>query len=164
MTIRFAKFAAGLLATALLASGAAAQPAAQTGSAAALPASIQTDISQNLANTPVSVPLADAGRVSVDTAAADEQGAFSQADAASDELLDKATAREDISLAAQSQQTSNVSGNSVNGTSTTGTISFSDNAFQTASGLTVINANSGNNVSMNASMNVNIVMVPAPPQ
>jgi hypothetical protein len=30
--------------------------------------------------------------------------------------------------------------------------------------MTVINANSGNNVSMNASMNVNIVMVPAGPQ
>jgi outer membrane receptor protein involved in Fe transport len=89
---------------------------------------------------------------------------FSQDKAATDEVLEKATAREDVSQTAQSQQNSTVTGNSVNGTSTTGTISFSDNAFQTASGLTVINANSGNNVSMNASMNVNIVMVPATPQ
>ena len=93
-----------------------------------------------------------------------ESAPFSQDKAATDEVLDKATAREDLSQASNSQQTSTVTGNSINGPSTTGGVSFSDNAFQTASGMTVINANSGNNVSMNASMNVNIVMVPAGPQ
>ncbi|HEX8442629.1 MAG TPA: hypothetical protein VF631_03165 [Allosphingosinicella sp.] len=89
---------------------------------------------------------------------------FAQEKAAGDEVLEKATAREDLSQTAKSTQSSTVTGNSINGPSTTGGVSFSDNAFQTASGMTVINANSGNNVSMNASMNVNIVMVPASPQ
>lgn len=89
---------------------------------------------------------------------------FAPAKAATDEVLEKATAREDLSQAANTTQTSTVTGNSVSGTSTTGGVGFNDNAFQNASGLTVINANSGNNVSMNASMNVNIVMVPAGPQ
>jgi hypothetical protein len=136
MKLHLRKFAAGLFAAAFLAGGAAAQPA-----------STATDQAE-AASAPVPI----------------EASPFSQAQAASDEVLQKATAREDLSLAARSEQSSNVTGNSVNGTSTTGTISFSDNAFQTASGLTVINANSGNNVSMNASMNVNIVMVPATPQ
>ena len=37
-------------------------------------------------------------------------------------------------------------------------INLSDNAFQNATGLTVINANTGNNVAMNASLTVNVVM------
>ena len=90
------------------------------------------------------------------------ESAFGVAAVAGDDTLEAATAREDVSLIAQSQQTSNVSNNSVNGTSTTGEIRFSDNAFESASGLTIINANSGNNVGMNASINVNIVM--SPPQ
>ena len=95
------------------------------------------------------------------SAASSSDGAPFAADkAASTEILDGATAREDISQVATSSQTSTVSGNSVNGDSVTGDIGFSDNAFQNASGLTVINANSGNNVSMNASLNVNIVMAP----
>jgi hypothetical protein len=89
---------------------------------------------------------------------------FAPEQAATDEVLEKATAREDLSQTSNSTQTSTVTGNSINGPSTTGGVSFSDNAFQSASGMTVINANSGNNVSMNASMNVNIVMVPAGPQ
>lgn len=85
---------------------------------------------------------------------------FSSSKAAGDDVLDKATAREDLSQIARSQQSSNVSNNSINGASTTGDIQISDNAFQNASGLTIINANSGNNVAMNGSINVNIVMTP----
>lgn len=82
---------------------------------------------------------------------------------ADDAALNGATAREDLSLVARSEQANTVSRNSVNGVTTTGEISIADNAFQNASGLTVINANTGNNVAMNASLNVNIVMT-APPQ
>ena len=89
-----------------------------------------------------------------------EEAPFSSAKAAGDDVLDKATAREDLSLIARSRQSSNVSNNSINGASTTGDIRISDNAFQNASGLTIINANSGNNVAMNGSINVNIVMTP----
>lgn len=77
-----------------------------------------------------------------------------------DAALGRATAREDLSQVAQSQLTSTVSNNSVSGTSTTGNISISGNALENASGLTIINANSGNNVGMNAAINVNIVMTP----
>lgn len=53
------------------------------------------------------------------------------------------------------------SGNSVNGTSSTGTVSFSDSSFQNASGLSIVNANSGNNVAINSAMTVNISITPA---
>ncbi len=42
--------------------------------------------------------------------------------------------------------------------STTGEIRIADQALQNASGLTVINNNTGNNVAMNASLNVNLVI------
>lgn len=86
--------------------------------------------------------------------------AFAASAIAADDTLEKATAREDLAVVAQSEQTSNVSNNSVNGTSTTGDISFTDSAFGNATGLTIVNANSGNNVSMNAAINVSIVMTP----
>ena len=89
---------------------------------------------------------------------AEPESAFAAARTADDATLNGATAREDLSLVAQSQQANTVSRNSVSGTTTTGEISIADTAFQNASGLTVINANTGNNVAMNASLNVNIVM------
>lgn len=89
---------------------------------------------------------------------------FAASATATDDALDAATAREDLSLVAESRQTANVSNNSVNGTSTTGDIRIGDEAFQGSTGLTIINANSGNNVGMNASLNVNIVMTPTTPQ
>ena len=95
-----------------------------------------------------------------ETQPATAEAPFSSSKAADDDVLDKATAREDLSQIARSQQSSNVSNNSINGASTTGDIRISDNAFQNASGLTIINANSGNNVAMNGSINVNIVMTP----
>ena len=86
------------------------------------------------------------------------EGPFEGKKVADETALDHATAREDLSLLAQSQQASSVSQSSVNGPSTTGEIGFAGNAFQNATGLTVVNANSGNNVAMNASLNVNIIM------
>lgn len=80
------------------------------------------------------------------------------------DVLGAATAREDISQVASSEQTATVSGNSVNGQSTTGALNIDGNAFQNQSGLTIVNANTGNNVAVNASMNVNIVFTPPPQQ
>jgi len=85
---------------------------------------------------------------------------FAKATKADDDLLNASTAREDLSLHAQSSQSSSVSSSSVNGTSTTGEIRIADQALQNASGLTVINNNTGNNVAMNASLNVNLVINP----
>lgn len=85
------------------------------------------------------------------------QSPFAASRAAGDDLLGRATAREDLSIVATSDQTSTVTDGTVTGT-TSGDINFTDNAFQNATGLTVINANSGNNVAMNASLTVNVVM------
>lgn len=87
---------------------------------------------------------------------------FGNAATVGDSALAGSTAREDLSLVAETEQTSNVSNNQIRGRSTTGDIQLSDRAFENASGMTIVNANSGNNVSMNASFNVNIVI--APPQ
>ena len=87
---------------------------------------------------------------------------FGSARSVDDGALDQATAREDLSLVAQSQQAASVSNNSVNGTSRTGEVTISDNAFQNASGLTVLNANTGNNVAMSGSINVNVTIVSGP--
>lgn len=76
--------------------------------------------------------------------------------------LANTTAREDVSLAATADQAATVSNNSVSGTSTTGAVTIDGNAFQNAQGLTLINANSGNNVAINSSLNVVISFTPAP--
>jgi len=76
------------------------------------------------------------------------------------ETLDAIAGREDLAQIAQAEQNAVVSRSSVNGQSTTGGIAIDDNAFQNLSGLSVVNANTGNNVAINASMNVNISLYP----
>lgn len=76
--------------------------------------------------------------------------------------LDRETAREDTSQVAVSDQASTVSHNTINGPSVTGQVSIDGNAFQNLQGLAIINANSGNNVSVNASLTVNLQFTPAP--
>ena len=48
----------------------------------------------------------------------------------------------------------------VTGTSTTGNVQIVGNAFQNLQGLAVINANSGNNVAINAALNVTVNLAP----
>ena len=88
------------------------------------------------------------------------QSAFEGVTSLGDEVLGKTTGREDIAMMSDSTQVSSVNNSSVNGTSQTGELSVSGNAFQNVSGLVVINANTGNNVSFNASMQVNIALTP----
>lgn len=133
------KFAAGLLVTTIL----AGPVSAQISTAFAAPASM----------APASTTSTEALLGAID-------GPFAGSALAGDDTLGAATAREDIAMLAQSETTSTISNNSVSGTSTTGEISFGDTAFQNSGGLTIVNANSGNNVGMNASINVNIVMTP----
>jgi hypothetical protein len=73
--------------------------------------------------------------------------------------LGLSTAREDIGQIATAEQTAVVSDSKVSGNVQTGAVSISDNAFQNLSGLSVINANSGNNVAINAAMNVNVTIL-----
>lgn len=57
---------------------------------------------------------------------------------------------------ASANNTSVVAGNSVNGHSITGEISIDGQSFQHLNGLSILTANTGNNVSINAAMNVNV--------
>lgn len=85
---------------------------------------------------------------------------FGSAAALDPASLDRETAREDVAQIATAEQAARVSNNSINGPSQTGTVSIDGNAFQNLQGLAVINANSGNNVAINSSLNVNIHFAP----
>lgn len=78
---------------------------------------------------------------------------------ASDELA-AITGQADINMQVRAQNTSTVSNNSVSGNSVTGAIGFDSSAFQNLSGLSVVSANTGNNVSINSSLNVNVALNP----
>ncbi len=70
--------------------------------------------------------------------------------------------REDTAQLAQAEQFAGVAQNSVGDNSVTGDARIADNAFQNMSGLSILNVNTGNNVAINASMNVNVSISPAP--
>lgn len=56
------------------------------------------------------------------------------------------------------RNTSTISGNIINGDPTTGTISIDGASFGNFNGLAMVNANTGNNVSINSAMNVNVAI------
>jgi hypothetical protein len=86
-------------------------------------------------------------------------GAF-KAQALDEQALARTTARGNGDQNATSTLVAGSSNNSVNGTVTTGTVTFSDSSFQGASGLTMVNSNSGNNVAINSAMTVNVSINP----
>ena len=53
-----------------------------------------------------------------------------------------------------------VADNHIVGNVATGGVSIDGNAFQSLNGLAIVNANTGNNVSINASLNVNVAITP----
>ena len=77
-----------------------------------------------------------------------------------DAELGKATGREDIHQLTKAELQAGVANNSINGDSTTGTINIDGQSFQNMSGLSVLNANTGNNVAINSSMQVNVALTP----
>jgi len=79
-----------------------------------------------------------------------------------DAELGAVTGREGISQITASDQTSVVSHNTITGQSVTGAVTFDNQAFQNLNGMAVINANTGNNVSINSAFMVNIVIGPRP--
>ena len=79
-----------------------------------------------------------------------------------DGTLGAAAGRQDSQQAATASQVAGVSQNSVGDNVRTGDASISDNAFQNLSGLSILNVNTGNNVAINAAMNVNIAIQPIP--
>lgn len=91
---------------------------------------------------------------------ATEASPFGDQKPVTEATLQAATGKEDVSQAVIANNTANVNNNSVNGTSVTGTISFDGGAFQNMNGLSVLTANTGNNVAINASLNVNVAIRP----
>lgn len=85
---------------------------------------------------------------------------FGQVSAVSTQQLGAITGQGDLAQVVNAKNTSNVSNNSVSGNSVTGTIDFRDQSFQGMNGLSVLSANTGNNVAINASLNVNISIQP----
>ena len=72
--------------------------------------------------------------------------------------LSTVTGQSDLAQVVSAQNTSNVSGNTVSGNSQTGAIQFDGGSFQNLNGLSLLSANTGNNVSINSSLNVNVAI------
>jgi hypothetical protein len=71
------------------------------------------------------------------------------------------TGMADVKVVEQSANVRNTSaiwGNIINGDPTTGTISIDGGSFGGFSGLALVSANTGNNVSINSAMNVNVAI------
>ena len=77
-----------------------------------------------------------------------------------DATLKTLAGREDVNQLTQSNNTATVSRNSVGDNSRTGEARIDGQAFQNLSGLSLVNVNTGNNVAINAAMNVNIAINP----
>ena len=90
-----------------------------------------------------------------------EPGIFESA-AVSEGELQASAGREDISQYSQAELKAAVANNSVGDNAVTGTAQIDGNAFQNMSGLSILNVNTGNNVAINAAMNVNISITPGP--
>lgn len=80
----------------------------------------------------------------------------------SDDALGAVTGQADIAIVAQSQETGIVANNSVGDNVLTGDVRLDQNAFQNLSGISLLNFNTGNNVSMNSALNVSIQINPGP--
>lgn len=72
--------------------------------------------------------------------------------------LKTVTGQADLAQVVNAQNNGVVSGNTVTGNSQTGTIHFDSSSFQNLNGLSLLSANTGNNVSINSSLNVNVAI------
>lgn len=72
--------------------------------------------------------------------------------------LNAITGQSDLAQVVRAENNSVVSGNTVSGNSQTGVINFDGGAFQNLNGLSLLSANTGNNVSINSSLNVNVAI------
>ncbi len=86
---------------------------------------------------------------------------FASVAIADDAQLSVVTGMADIKAIQQTANvanTSTVTGNIINGDPVTGTISIDGGSFSGFNGLALVSANTGNNVSINAAMNVNVAI------
>ena len=94
--------------------------------------------------------------------AAPSAGAPFETGAVTEDTLRSAAGREDTTQVSHAEQVAGVSRNSVGDNSLTGDARIDGNAFQNMSGLSILNVNTGNNVAINAAMNVNISLGSTP--
>ena len=66
-------------------------------------------------------------------------------------------------LTASTKNSANISDNHVGDNNVTGAVNVTDSAFQNASGISMVNFNTGNNSSINAAMSVNLHITYAAP-
>jgi hypothetical protein len=102
-----------------------------------------------------------AGTSAIKLEAQADTGIF-RAQAVSEATLHTIAGREDTTQVSKAELAAGVSQNSVGDNSITGSAKIDGNAFQNMSGLSILNVNTGNNVAINAAMNVNISISPAP--
>lgn len=103
--------------------------------------------------------FASAPAVSAEEVPASASGPFGAGTQVGDGALGAIAGMADIQLEEQiasAKNSSIVAGNSVNGLSFTGEVSIDGQSFQNMAGLSILTANTGNNVSVNAAMNVNV--------
>ncbi|WP_052208946.1 hypothetical protein [Croceibacterium mercuriale] len=79
-----------------------------------------------------------------------------------DSSLGQVAGREDVGQVSRAEQVAGVSRNTVGDNVTTGEARIDGNAFQNMSGLSILSVNTGNNVAMNAAMNVNVSIQQGP--
>ena len=85
-----------------------------------------------------------------------EASPFGAAMPIEDVQLNTITGQADLAQVVNAQNKGVVSGNTITGESHTGTINFDSSSFQNLNGLSLLSANTGNNVSINSSLNVNV--------
>ena len=95
-------------------------------------------------------------------AGAQAQQAAPFAQALGEDALGAIAGREDTQQHATAVQNAGVSRNSVGDNVRTGEATIDGQAFQNMSGLSILNVNTGNNVAINAAMNVTISLTPGP--
>ena len=102
------------------------------------------------------VSLASAAAPAMDV----KPGTPFSAPAVSVTTLGTMTGQADVAQDIRATNTGTVANNQVNGDSVTGKISFDSSAFANMHGLSVLSANTGNNVAINSSLNVNVSIRP----
>ncbi|MCB4858173.1 hypothetical protein K7W03_01050 [Sphingobium sp. PNB] len=85
-----------------------------------------------------------------------EQGPFGKVPAVDSAALRSAAGMANLEMIATANNSGIVAGNSVNGQSVTGQIAIDGQSFQNMTGLSILTANTGNNVSINTAMNLNV--------
>lgn len=116
------------------------------------PPTVAQTADQPPAATPVEgAPAASGGEVASPFASAKPLG---------EGRLGAIAGRADVAQVVNAQNRAVVTNNRVDGVSTTGDISFDASSFSGLNGLALISANSGNNVAINASLNVNVAIRP----